>query len=322
MNKIERLDRVLDGQAVDRPPLSLWYHFGVQFGSGEQFAKLSLAFFDHYGFDFLKVMNDYFYPPPQGLESIESADDLKLFDRFDVTGCDWVEQFRALEYIAAALDGKAYFIDTVFDPWQTIQRHLAGRNMRMLMTEAPEALVTALDIVADNLIAYCRTSLRIGSAGIFLSIPAAAEFVSREEFLKFVKPPAMKIFNAIADRGRMNTVHVHGTQLFFDDCLDFPVPIFSWWDRGPHGPGLAEGKQKIDGCVMGGIDQTIVSRSSPGFIRDHVREGIRLGGDRRFILAGGCSIPTWIYPGSIKAIVETTAASVSAEASPDKSART
>ena len=309
MDKIERLDRVLDGQAVDRPPLSLWYHFGIQFGSGEQFAKLSLAYFHHYDFDFLKVMNDYFYPPPQGLETIESAEDLRSFDHFDVTGCDWGEQLRALEIIAGELDGKAYFVDTVFDPWQTIQRHLAGKNMKMLMAEAPDALLKALDIVADNLIAYCKASLQLGSAGIFLSIPAAAEYVSREEFLKFVKPPAMKIFNAIAGQGPMNTIHVHGEKLFFDDCLDFPVPIFSWWDRGPEGPTLAGVKQKIKGCVMGGIDHTIVSRSSPGFIRDHVREGIRLGGDRRFILAGGCSIPTWIYPGSVKAIVETAVAS-------------
>ena len=100
MDKIERLDRVLDGQAVDRPPLSLWYHFGIQFGSGEQFAKLSLAYFHHYDFDFLKVMNDYFYPPPHGLETVESAEDLGLFDHFDVTGCDWGEQLRALEIIS------------------------------------------------------------------------------------------------------------------------------------------------------------------------------------------------------------------------------
>lgn len=313
MDKIERVDRVLDGQPVDRPPLSLWYHFGVQHGGGEQFAKLSLAYFDHYNLDFLKVMNDYFYPPPQGLETIETAADLNRFDRFDVAASDWAEQFRALKYINDALGGRAYFVDTVFDPWQTIQRHLAGKNIKMLMAAEPEALLTALDVIAENLIAYCTVSLQLGSAGIFLSVPAATEYVTREEFLKFVKPPAMKVLSAIAGRGRMNTVHVHGGDLFFDDCLDFPVPVFSWWDRGPGGPSLASVKQKIDGCVMGGIDQTVVSRSSPGFLRDHVREGIRLGGRRRFILAGGCSIPTWTYPGSIKAIVETAAASAVAK---------
>ena len=306
MDKIERVERVLRGQEVDRPPLSLWYHFGVQHGSGEQFARLSLEYFHHYGFDFLKVMNDYFYPLPEALAVVRSAADLGRLDHFNVERSDWAEQFSALELIAKELDGRAYFIDTVFDPWQTIRRHMAGENMAMLMANEPEALMAALDIVADNLIAYCEKSLDLGAAGIFMSVPATAEIVTREEFLKFVKSPAMKIFKAIEGRGRMNTAHIHGEDLFFDDCLDFPVQVFSWWDRGPTGPSMASVKDKISGCVMGGIDQTLVARTSPGFLKDHVREGIRLGGDRRFFLANGCSIKTWVYPGSIRAIVDAT----------------
>jgi hypothetical protein len=30
MDKLERIQRVLAGDRVDRPPVSLWYHFGVQ----------------------------------------------------------------------------------------------------------------------------------------------------------------------------------------------------------------------------------------------------------------------------------------------------
>jgi hypothetical protein len=46
MNKIERVDRVLQGMEVDRPPVSLWYHFGVQHSGGVQFARLTLEYFD------------------------------------------------------------------------------------------------------------------------------------------------------------------------------------------------------------------------------------------------------------------------------------
>ena len=38
MNKLERVDAVLSNREPDRPPLSLWYHFGVQHGNGEQVA--------------------------------------------------------------------------------------------------------------------------------------------------------------------------------------------------------------------------------------------------------------------------------------------
>lgn len=303
MNKIERVERVLSGEAVDHPPVSLWYHFGVQHGGGEPFARLTLEFFKHYDFDFLKVMNDYCYPVPPGLEAVRTRADLQKFTVLDVERCEWREQFKALRIISREIKGRAYFIDTVFDPWQSLRRSVAGENMEPLARNEPEALHAALAAVAENLIAYARTSLEIGAAGIFMSVPAAKELVSREVFLTFVKPYALRVFNAVSGRGRLNTAHLHGEDLYIDECLDFPVDVFSWWDRGPRGPSLEQVKQRISGCVMGGIDQTLLTRRSPAFLRDHVAEGVALGGERRFFLANGCSIDTWVNPAAVRAVV-------------------
>lgn len=304
MDKVERVDRVLNGEEVDRPPLTLWYHFGVQHSGGEQFAKLTLEFFNYYDFDYLKVMNDYFYPPPEGLNAVKTKDDLKRIAHFDVEKCDWQEQFKALRYISRELKGKAYFLDTVFDPWQSLRRNMAGENIEALMANEPDAMLAALDVIADNLIEYCKKSLAIGTAGIFMSMYAAKELISRENFLRFVKPPAMKVFSAISELGKMNTAHIHGEDLLFEDVLDFPVNIFNWWDRGPKGPSLQWVKERIAGCVMGGINQKIVARTTREFLSNHVREGIELGGSRRFLLANGCSSDSWGYPPAMKTIVE------------------
>ena len=308
MQKLERLDRVLAGESVDRPPVSLWYHFGVQHGSGEQFARIALEFFEHYDFDFLKVMNDYFFPLPEGLDAIRTRADLEQIQPIDIDQCDWQHQFRALEIIADHLRDRAYFIDTVFDPWQTIQRHMAGAGIERLMSDAPGPLKQALDVITEALIAYSRRSLETGAAGIFVSIPAAAEIISHDRFMEFVLPYTTRLLSAISGLGPLNTAHIHGEHLFFDDVIDLPVPVFSWWDRSKNGPSLKSIKDRIQGCVVGGIDQTVVSRSSPGFLKQHVGEGLKLGGARRFILAGGCSIPSWTYPGSIRAIVDTVKA--------------
>ena len=303
MNKIERVDRVLNGEDVDYPPISLWYHFGVQHGGGEPFARITLDFFRHYDFDFLKVMNDYYYPIPAGLDAVRTRADLQKFTTFEVERSEWREQFKALRIISRELRGRAYYIDTVFDPWQSIRRSVAGENMEHLAQNEPEALHAALAAVAHNLIAYARTSLEIGAAGIFMSVPAAKELVSRDVFLTFVKPYALKVFEGISGRGRMNTAHIHGEDLYMDDCLDFPVNVFSWWDRGPHGPSLESLKQRFSGCVMGGIDQTLLTRRSPAFLKNHVAEGVALGGGRRFFLANGCSIDTWVSPDAVRAVV-------------------
>ena len=302
MDKIKKVDRVLSGLEVDCPPISLWYHFGVQHGSGKQFADITLEYFDYYDFDYLKVMNDIFYPPPAGLETISSADDLGRIGPLNVESV-WEQQFKALDLISTALNGRAYFIDTVFDPWQSIWRGIAGEHIQELMHSSPNALLNALEVVTDNLIKYCHESLNIGSAGIFLSVASGAEILSRQEFLTFVKPFAARILESVASSAKMNTVHIHGEDLFFEDALDFPAAIFSWWDRGPKGPSLQWVKERIPGCVMGGIDHTNVCRRTSAFLKQHVAEAIRLGGRTRFLLAGGCSIKTWVYPESVRAIV-------------------
>ena len=136
-----------------------------------------------------------------------------------------------------------------------------------------------------------------------MSVPAAKEIVSRDIFLTFVKPYAKKVFAAVSGLSRMNVAHIHGDDLYMDDCLDFPVNVFSWWDRGPHGPSMEHVKQRVPGCVMGGIDQTLLTRRSPAFLKDHVAEGVALGGRRRFFMANGCSIDTWVSPGAVRAVV-------------------
>jgi uroporphyrinogen decarboxylase len=303
MTKIERIDATLQGGEVDHPPVSLWYHFGIQHGSGDAFARTCLEFFEYYDLDWLKVMNDYFYPLPQGMEAIRSRRDLKKIVPLEVESSEWRHQLKALHIIGKTLEKRAAFLDTVFDPWQTLRRTLAGENLPGLMETDAEALLSALDIVTDNLIAYCKLSLAQGAAGIFLSVPASAEIMNRDQFLRFCKPFAVKLLSAIQDLGKMNTAHIHGNKLFFDDILDLPVQVLSWYDRHEDCPSLQEGKEKFGGCVMGGIDQEIVSRRTRAFLKEHVREGIEMGGGTRHFLAGGCSIDTWVDPGSIKAIV-------------------
>ena len=308
MHKMERIDAVLAGYVPDRPPVSLWYHFGLQHLGGDGIARASLEFFEHYDFDFLKVMNDYFYPAPKGLDTIRGPEDLRMFSQFDPVDTIWREQLRALDTIQAALRDKAYFIDTVFDSWQSLRRGMAGEQMDHLMKRCPEALLETLEVVTANLIAYCRESLRRGAAGIFLSIAAGSDILSRDDFLTFVKPFAAKLLEGIAGEGAMNTAHIHGDQLFFDDVLDLPAAIFNWWDRGPHGPDLAAVRARTQACLMGGIDQTLVARRSRDFLRAHVQEALAAGGARRFLLANGCTIPSWVWPDTLHAIVATAKA--------------
>ena len=69
MTKIERVRAALSGAEVDRPPFSVWYHFGLQHATAERTAQTHVEFFEAYNLDWLKVMNDYSYPMPRGIET-------------------------------------------------------------------------------------------------------------------------------------------------------------------------------------------------------------------------------------------------------------
>ena len=305
MTKIERIDTVLNGDKPDRAPVSLWYHFGSQFLSGRKFAEIVLSYYNHYDFDWLKVMNDYFYPMPKDLYELKSKKDLELLKPFDIKDSEWNEQLTALKLVRAELDGKAYFCDTIFDPYQELQRSPVGEHLPSLMNEEPDALLEALSIVTDNVIEYAKESLRSGSAGIFLSVLASSDQISRENFLKFEKPFAMRVFDAVKDQGIMNTAHIHGHNIYTEDILDFPVSVLSWEDRVTGNPSMAEMKERFKGCVMGGIDNTSMTRKTPAYLINNTREGLEMGGDSRFFIANGCSSPGHMDPFSITAIVDT-----------------
>lgn len=304
MTKIERVERTLSGESVDRPPVSMWYHFGVQHRPGIDFARISLDYFRHYDFDFLKLMNDYYYPMPRGLEEIASAADLSKLERFEPEDSPWREQLSAIEHVAAELSGEAMFIDTIFEPWQSLERTLAGEHLRTLMQREPQALKDALEVVTDNLIAYARAAIERGSSGVFVSVMASEEFLTPEQAREFELPYARRLLEAVSDLAPMNTLHAHGGKIYVDDVSTMPVSVLSYQDRGAANPSLAEMRERFHGCLMGGIDHTDFSPRTPRYVRERTREGIAAGGSTRFFLANGCSIPAEVNPSVIHAVVE------------------
>jgi len=300
MNKVERMRATLGGKPVDRPPFSIWYHFGNQHASPERTAQVHLEFYDYYDLDLLKVMNDYDYPIPAGVETLESPEDLKRLQLFNIERSPLGNQLRALEYVAKGLRGAALFVDTLFNAWNTVRRNLVKEAMPRLMAEYPEVLVEALKIVNQNLIRYALASLERGSAGIFFSVPASAEFVSPEQYEKFMRPFDLEFLNAVAGKGECHILHAHGEKLYIERLLDYPVQAISWTDLN-GGPAISAMRKKTPLTLMGRIDHVKFAYTSAKGIRRQVAESRSQAGPTQFILAPGCSVPTYSFPPLIKA---------------------
>jgi uroporphyrinogen decarboxylase len=301
MNKFERIRATLAGQPVDHPPMTIWYHFGNQHASAELTAQVHLEFFEHYDLDLLKVMNDYDYPNPPGLDVVATPGDLSRLEPFDVTKTPLGTQLKAIERIAKKLKGKALFVDTMFNAWNTLRRNLTKEATESLMANHPEAVVKALGVINGNLISYALATLDRGAAGIFLSVPASAEFVTREQYERFMRPFDLALLNAVKGKGEMHILHAHGTQLFLDRLLEYPARVLSWADLN-GGPSISEARLRTPLTLMGGLDHVTFPYSSAARLREQVKAARAQAGPTKFILAPGCSVATYSFPPLIHAV--------------------
>lgn len=296
MTKLQRVEASLAGREFDRPPVSFWYHFGVQHAPGERIADLSAEFLRAYDLDYLKLMNDYFPPMPRGLSEVTDAAGLRAIERLKVEKTDWNQQLIAIDKLAVMLKDEAYFIDTVFDPYQVLLRSYCGEHLDRLIAEQPEAVLAALDVVTENVIDYCLAALKRGAAGVFVSTFSASKQMPKERYMRFAFPYVKRLFEAVQGKGIMNTAHLHDYGIFVDEMITLPVEIISYEDTDSSNPTMPEFRKKWKGSIMAGMDKNLVTRVTPAAGRRNAEAGIRNGGRTKFFLAPGCSFPTWFFP--------------------------
>ena len=301
MTKIERVRATLAGKPVDHPPMTIWYHFGTQHAKADVTAQVHLEFFDHYDLDLLKVMNDYDYPNPAGLDVVATPGDLARLEPFDVVKTPLGTQLQVIERLSKALKGKALFVDTMFNAWNTLRRNLTKEATEPLMVNHPDAMMKALEVITGNLIKYALASLERGAAGIFLSVPASAEFMTRDQYERFMRPFDLALLNAVKGKGECHILHAHGAQLFLDRLLDYPVQVLSWADLN-GGPSIAEARRRTPLTLMGGLDHVKFPYVSAAHLRGQVMAAKAQAGTTKFILAPGCSVATYSFPPLIHAV--------------------
>ena len=302
MNKVERVRAALRRMAVDHPPITVWYHFGLQHAPAEKMAAAHLDFLDAYDLDWLKVMNDYSYPMPKGLDVIATVEDLRRIEPLDPAAAPLGEQLRVVEILNKALAGRCLFVDTLFNAWNTLRRSLVKEAMPRFMRDHPAELLQALTSVNETLIAFARASLERGAAGIFLAVPASEEYVTRAEYERFMRPFDLSLLEAIRHAGEGHILHAHGTRLHLDRLLDYPVSALSWADRD-SGPSLGEVRTRTPLPLMGGLSHGDFAYVSAAHVRGQVRDAIASAGKDRLLIAPGCALPSYAFPEQIRAAV-------------------
>lgn len=279
MSSKERVDRALKGEEVDRVPFTFWYHFGLEKFPGDRHAKATLEFHNKFLTDVVKVMSDYPYPKPQG-----------KWYQLRVEENPFPEQLRALELIAGGLAGKAYFVETLFNPWNVAEKLSSKEEVQRLKSEKPQALLEALEAIAESEAKHARKAITTGAAGIFLAIANAQDdILSQAEYAKFSEPFDKMILKAVSS-APLNTLHLHGDKVYLDRFFnDWPAAAINY---SAHGTDVraAEVRQKYSGLLMAGLDERNFRNLSETEMKKQWHAA-QQGAGKRFVLAPGCSVP-------------------------------
>lgn len=275
----ERVDRALKGEDVDRAPFSFWYHFLDASKPGEEHARSTLAFHDKFHTDLVKVMSDYPYPKPKA-EWYVLREEKNPFP----------QQIRALEKIRDGLGGKAYFVETLFNPWKVAENLSSVDEVRRLQREKPQALLDALEGIARSEANHARRSVAAGAAGVFLAIANAQDgYMTQADYGKFSEPFDKIVVDAVRS-APLNVLHLHGDKVYLDR-------FYQGWSAAAinysaHGTGtsIAQVRAKYAGVILGGLDEVNYRKLAPLDLKRQWIEA-RKGAGKKFILTPGCSVP-------------------------------
>ncbi|MCC7041645.1 MAG: hypothetical protein IT516_15160 [Burkholderiales bacterium] len=295
MNKLERFNAAVNGGNVDHPPLLAWVHFLSDHLDSARVIDLHLEYMRAYDWDIMKAMNDYRYPVPAGVTSLDSIESLRRYTVLSMDEHCFKTQLEVLRGLRKALGNDVPLIDTIFEPYQQILRNV-GFDQADRFLSYGSATHPALEAVTETMCNYIRAARAAGIDGIFMTINGAIprgmpRGVTREQHEQLQKPYAIELLKAA--EGMTRILHIHGDYLQMDRIADYPYEVLSVPTSGKGNPGLGELRGLTGKCIMGGLDETKIHERCLSELAREIDAAIADAGREKLILSPGCTIPSF-----------------------------
>lgn len=291
MNKIERVEAALKGEAVDRVPVSFWFHFPPDQIAGHAMAQAHLDYYRRADQDFLKVMNDNRYAL-LGVETIRSPQDWRRVRPAPLTSPAYQAQLDGLREILDAIGHEVLVVTTVFNPYAT-GNYVSGRQVTEHLLADPEAVSAGLSAIAESLATFSEACVEIGAAGVFFSAQGSeVGRLTQKQFREYIQPHDLVVLQAAAEAGAsFNLLHICGRNVRLEEYAAYPTRAVNWGPQHAN-PSLAEGRALLGQTVIGGVDERGPIVTGPRVaIEAEVKATINAMGTTRFMLGAGCTVP-------------------------------
>ena len=295
MNKLDRFHATVAGEPTDRAPRTCWAHYMTETLGGEEHALRHITYQNEYDWDILKVVNDFHYPFPEGVESINGPEDMEKFQVASMSEYHFAEELACLNMLRQTYGTETPIVFTTFDPIRQIVRRAGANVLPTLLAHSQETL-RMLRVISDTMCTFIAALREAGVDGMFLSInsgnlqpsPLASDDVVYETFLR---PFEIELLEAMVGMVRM--VHLHGAPISLERSRDYPFEVLSVSDRLTGNPTLKEAHELTGKCMIGGISESRIADMTPDELRSEIADTKAQLGERHQIIAPGCTIPIW-----------------------------
>lgn len=318
MTSRERVDAALAGREVDMVPVSLWQHFPEQDQTAEAIADVTLEWQGRFGFDFIKLM------PPGDYATIDwgaeseyqgSTGGTRQTTKFPInTIDDWarikpvpIDRGRNREVIEAArlvnerLGGEIPVLQTIFSPL-TIAMKLSDGKVLEHMRHQPDSVHEALTAITEVTRQMTAATLEHGAYGIFFATQCATtDLVTIDEYREFGSTYDLQVLDAAA-ASRFTLVHIHGSNIMFDELKAYPAHALNWHDRRTF-PSLFDGQASSGLAVVGGIHEKDIAIMTPAQATAQARDSVEALSARHVMVAPGCVMPITTPDANVRAVV-------------------
>jgi len=321
--KFDKIKAAMRGGDLDEIPVSVWRHFPGRDLEAESLCEMQLAFQRRFDPDLMKLCPSGGYPsvafgaeieyygsptgaPRTRVHRIRSAEDWGALEELDVQDGVLGEMLRAVECVAAGLEGEVPFIQTVFSPL-TICLKIGGERLLDDIREEPELVEGALEAISGTMAEFARANMDAGASGLFFATQMATrDRLTEDEYRDFGMRHDLPILRAVRRRALINVVHIHGANIMFDlIARNYPADGLNWHDQRTP-PSLAEASKRFTGTLLGGIDErSTLVKGTADDVEAMVKQSVGSVSGRRLILAPGCVIPLAAPEANLDAVIRT-----------------
>jgi uroporphyrinogen decarboxylase len=308
MTKRERVLAALGRRPVDRPPVAFWRHVPEVDHRAAGLAEAMLGFQRRWDLDLIKLMSSGVYcvedwgcsvayrGSPNGAKTcaqhaVTKVSDWEKLKPLDPGQGALGRELEALRLTVAGRSDDVPVLHTVFGPL-TIARKLAGDRLRVDLQDHPDAVMAALDVIAETVIRYAAAVGQAGADGIFYASQEASRDVLDEgAHARFSMPYSRRVLESLNGGPLFTMLHLHGRDIYFDRKATLPVAAINWHDR-LTAPSLGDALRRISGAVVGGLNENETLLAGPASaVATEVADAIRQTEGRGLIIAPGCVLP-------------------------------